>query len=290
MYSMSIDFIYDSSEDYSPYRDNFLTPVYFDKKVLIEFIYNSDYTCTFVSETYGTIYFNEGYISFGINPKDHLILWLGDLNELPDSIKHVLKSKNIQSDHNIESEFKEAQLYAKFTEPVLEVEVFSLLNKINQESKTKFNFNIFNISPTSLDGLFDICSKYKKIIFNDKDDFKRIISELNEKIIEVINRDGVTSYLVSKQKKVDSTLGNIKRLEIFLKEILLDNSNIIAPFFYLYDLRIWSDHFVDQKKFEEVIKRLGLQQNSNFNEIYKTLIKQLHNTLNWVLEKIKEIN
>jgi len=287
---MPVEFVYDSSEDYSPQRDNFLTPVYFEKEVLVEFIYNPKYNCSFASETYGTLEFKDDYVPFGINSDNHLICWLGDIKKLPDSIQHILKAKNIDSDHNIESEFKQAQLGAQFTPPVLEVEMFLLLNKINKESQGKFNFNIFNFDLVSLDELFRICSTYKRITFNNEDDFKRIISELNEKFNETINKDGITSYLESKQISVDAELGNIKRLELFFKNILSDNSNMIAPFFYLYDLRIWSDHSNSQDKFDSVVKSLELQSDSSFEELYKKLIKQLHNTLNWMLNKSQEAN
>lgn len=287
---MPVEFIYDSSEDYSPQRDNFLTPIYFEKEILIEFIYNPKYNCSFASETYGTLDLGDDYISFGINPENHLICWLGDIKKLPDSIQHILKAKNIDSDHNIESEFKQAQLGAQFTPPVLEVELFLSLNKINKESQEKFNFNIFNFDLVSLDELFRICSTYKRVTFNNEDDFKRIISEFNEKFNETINKEGITSCLESKQISVNTSLGNIKRLEIFFKNILSDDSNMIAPFFYLYDLRIWSDHSNSQDKFDSVVKSLELKSDSSFGEIYKKLIKQLHHTLNWMLNKLQEAN
>ena len=284
---MLVEFIYDPKEDYSPQKDNFLTPVYFEKEVLIEFIYNSKYNCTFASETYGTLYFEDGYISFGINSQDHLIFWLGDIKKLPDSIKHILRAKNISSDHDIESEFKQAQLFAEFTPETKEVELFLLLNKINKESQKKFNFKIFNFDLISLEELFKICSTYKRITFNNEDDFKRVISDFNEKLIETINREGIITYLESNQITLNKKLGGVKILEMFFKEILTDNSNMIAPFFYLYDLRIWANHSDGKNKLDGVVKALGLKVGASFNEIYEALINRLYDTLNWILNKIK---
>ncbi|HIG94164.1 MAG TPA: hypothetical protein HA283_00360 [Nanoarchaeota archaeon] len=286
---MPSEFIYDPSEDYSPQKDNFLTPVYFEKEVLLPFIYNPDYNCTFVSETYGALVFEDNSIPFGINPQGHLIFWLGDINRLTPKIKGILKPYNISSDNNIESEFKQGQLDAEFTDNILEVELFLLLNKINEESQKRFNFKIFNSDIIPLDRLLEICSAYKRITFNNEDDFKRIISDLNEKLIETINRDELTSYLISKQIKVNTDLGDIKKLEILFKEILSDDSNIIASFFYLYDLRIWATHSGGGKKFENVVKLLGLKKDSNFEEIYNCLINQLHGSLESALNKIKKI-
>ena len=192
---MPSEFIYDPSEDYSPQKDNFLTPVYFEKEVLLPFIYNPDYNCTFVSETYGALVFEDNSIPFGINPQGHLIFWLGDINRLTPKIKGILKPYNISSDNNIESEFKQGQLDAEFTDNILEVELFLLLNKINEESQKRFNFKIFNSDIIPLDRLLEICSAYKRITFNNEDDFKRIISDLNEKLIETINRDELTKRM-----------------------------------------------------------------------------------------------
>lgn len=285
---MTIEFIYDSAEDYSPQKDNFLTPVYFKKEVLIPFIYNANYNCTFASETYGTLNFEGDYIDFGINSQHHLVMWLGDIKTLPESIQQIIKSYNVDSDHDIESEFKQAQLYAKFTSEILEVKLFLSLNKVNKESQEKFNIKIFNSDLISLEELFKKCSNYKQITFNNENDFKRIISEFNEKFIETINKDGLLTYLESRKITINKELGGVKRLEIFFKEILSDNSNMIAPFFYLYDLRIWANHSDSQNKFDDVVKELELQPNASFNEIYKRLIQLLQNTLNWILNGVKK--
>ena len=94
----------------------------------------------------------------------------------------------------------------------------------------------------------------------------------------------------SKQISVNINLGNIKRLEIFFKNILSDDLNMIAPFFYLYDLRTWSDHSNSQNKFDSVVKSLELNSDSSLEKIYKKLIEQLHHTLNWMLNKLQEEN
>ncbi len=285
---MPIEFIYDSAEDYSPQRDNFLTPVYFTNDLLIEFIYNPKYSCDFASETYGTLNINGDSIPFGINPVGHLICWLGDIRELSEEIKHIFRSKNIQSDKNIESEFKEAQLNAQFTEEIIEVKLFLTLNKINVLSLQKYNFNLFNNAMSSTEQLFQICSKYKRIRFNNEDDFKRIISDLNEKLIESINRDKIKNYLISKSIAIPLDIGSLKILEIFSKNILLDLQNKIAPLFYLSDLRIWADHSDCQNKFEEVVLNLGLDAESNFDLIYKNLIQKIQETLTFLLNKLQE--
>jgi len=285
---MSVEFIYDSTEDYSPQRDNFLTPVYFTNDLLIEFIYNPKYNCDFASETYGTLNIEGNLIPFGVNSASHLICWLGDIKELSEEIKYIFKSKNIQSDKNIESEFKEAQLNAQFTEEIIEVKLFLTLNKINALSSHIYNFNLFNNTQSSIEQLFHRCSKYKRITFNNEEDFKRIISDLNEKLIESLNRNGMKNYLISKNMVVPFDRGSLKILEIFAKNILLDSQNKIAPLFYLSDLRIWADHSDCQNKFEGVVSNLELDAEPSFDLIYKNLIQKIQGTLTFLLNKLQE--
>ena len=285
---MIVEFIYDPSEDYSPQRDNYLTPVYFTKDLLIEFIYNPKYSCSFASETYGTLEIDGNLVPFGINPLGHLICWLGDIKELPEKIKYIFKSKNIPSDNNIESEFKQAQLDAEFTEEIVEVKLFLDLIKINDVTSQKYNFNLFNIVKYSTEQLFENCSKYKRITFNDDDDFKRIISDLNEKLIETINGDGIKKYLISRGVIVPQDIGSLKILELFFKNIFLDSENKIAPLFYLSDLRIWASHSDCQNKFDKVLSDLRLNNNASFSLIYNKLVESLNETLTFILSKVQE--
>jgi len=285
---MTVEFVYDSSEDYSLQRDNYLTPVYFTRDLLIEFIYNPKYSCSFASETYGTLEFEGEMVPFGINPLGHLICWLGDIKELPEEIKYIFKSKNIQSDHNIESEFKRAQLDAEFTDEIVEVKLFLDLIKIKEITSQKYNFNLFNIVKYSTEQLFENCSKYKRITFNNEDDFKRIISDLNEKLIEITNWDGIKEYLISKGFIVPQETGSLKILELFFKNILLDSQNKVAPLFYLSDLRIWASHSDCQNKFDKVVLDLGIDDTTNFSLIYSKLIELLNETLTFILFKVQE--
>ena len=91
-----IDFIY-SADDYRyipglerPWNQRFLTPVFFNKAVLLKYDASPDYEVKFASATYGTIYHQDFYISFGINKNGKIIMWLGDLAELPKAEQHYL--------------------------------------------------------------------------------------------------------------------------------------------------------------------------------------------------------
>lgn len=138
-----VPFIYDPDDYfYIPglYREfdiGFLTPVYFNKEVLIKFDNRPDYRVSFASKTYGEIRKNDDFsISFGINDSDKVIMWLGDIAKLPLNEQYYLRSENIDSNHRIGKET--LKHIEKLNPPVVhsskEETVISLLNKINVES------------------------------------------------------------------------------------------------------------------------------------------------------------
>ena len=116
-----IDFLY-SADDYQyipglvrTHSQGFLTPVFFNKAVLLKYDASPAYKVKFASTTYGTVYCNDFYISFGINRNGKVIMWLGDVAKLPSSEQYYLRSENVPSDHSVASEFYEGQIEAEFT-------------------------------------------------------------------------------------------------------------------------------------------------------------------------------
>jgi hypothetical protein len=81
--------------------------VFFSKDILTYFYNHPDYAVSFASDTYGTIYMKNRYISFGLNEHGKLIMWLGDLNDLERRDQVMLQAHNVPSDHSIGCEFYE---------------------------------------------------------------------------------------------------------------------------------------------------------------------------------------
>jgi Integrase core domain len=71
-----LTFEWDAAESFG--GDQYLTPVYFNKQVLIRYLYDSRFYCDFASETYGTVGNDDFRIPFGINRNGTVIAWLGD--------------------------------------------------------------------------------------------------------------------------------------------------------------------------------------------------------------------
>ena len=254
----------------------FLAPVFFEKECLVNYFHLPRYKCQLCSETYGTIYHDDFCISFGINKNKKVIMWLGDLEKLPENEQQYLFSFNINSEHDIASEFYDSQIKTIFSDPIKEIELLSQKSKINK----KFRFKIFkNEQAENIDLMLEKCAKYKRIMFNNEDDFKRIISEWNENLIEDINIDEIKKRIGKELLK--ESLGSIKLLENLIKKIGI-TENIIYPYYILYDLRIWSDHSNANDKYSDSIKKLDLKSNSSYSEVYKKLIDKIvlfHNKL-----------
>lgn len=269
----------------------FLVPVFFEKNVLTRYLYDPAYRCEFCSETYGTIYSNGDYISFGINPNGLVIMWLGDIDRLEEKEKLYLLSHNVPSDHDIHSEFYDAQINVKFTDPIKEVDLLVTKNKLNEAINKRFKFRLFQTEYPNTDTLFSACSKYKKLLLGGEDDFKRIISEWNEFLVEDIDVAGLKSYLRDAKQNVDN-LKSIKLLEKFI-EIALGMSDIsdklMLPYYALYNLRIWADHRNSEKKYFETLELLGLDKNIGYLGTYQALLERLLNFHNNLLVNLTHV-
>jgi hypothetical protein len=268
----------------------FLTPIFFNKEVLVRYFYDPRYMCEFGSETYGFFYDlnNEFRIPFGINTNNKIIMWFGDIDQLPDTEKNYLVSENIESDHDIKSEFYDAQINAEFTEPIREIEILLLKKKINESSKNNFGIPIFSSDDKlEYDEIIKECSRYKRISFQNRDDLKRFISDWNEILVEDIDHSSIKQYLKDKGIKFKKDIKSNKALEVFIKSVIGEENNIIAPFFHLYDLRIWANHKDAESVFSEVISNIGLKDETNYNSIYQTLLNNIHEFLLKLLNLIQ---
>ena len=110
----------------------FLRPVYFDRHVLVKYLYDPRMGVSFASETYGTVYAPDWYMSFGINAGQAVLAWLGDLEDLPAAEQAHWASHNLPSQHDMRSEFLDAQLDAVFTAPPI---ALSACNAIRRSTR-----------------------------------------------------------------------------------------------------------------------------------------------------------
>jgi len=101
---------------------------------------------------------------------------------------------------------------------------------------------------------------------------------LNEIINENTNNGDIKRFLSQQTLTVpDGAKGN-KLLEKVYTAVLQHSENLIAPFFYLYDLRLWADHSVGNEKRDTVATALGVSQADDYNAVMGALFKAIEHS------------
>lgn len=265
--------------------DSYLTPVYFNKQVLIRYLYDSRFYCDFASDTYGTIGDDTFSISFGINKNGSVLMWVGDImHNIPQREQFYLLVENIDPEGDADSEFYEAQINAEFTELPLEIKTLNIVEKLNSAFENKFS--CFLYKERSIEERIDEARRYKRILMNDADDFKRFITELNEIINESTNNSALRALLTSNRVDFEKGSKGNKLLAKVYTSVLGDTNNLIAPFFFLYDLRIWAAHTGKDDVFSEVVNKLGLPLDSEFKTVLDALLEAIHQASEKLIELV----
>lgn len=289
-----------SSEDYylipGLFRDEddgYLTPVFFDKDILLYYNNHPDYNVKFGSFSSGNIYhkgkplFNWG---FGINRNGKIFKWLGDLNEdfkEDEMLPHLkrFQASNVESDHDIFSKFYLSQNPFSpsdmFQSSDNETHLFKLKNELDELFQSRFNMKLTKVH------IEDFFNFYKPPILEEKEQIFNAYISLNKLIIENIQSDLLKAKLNGKDLK---KLGSLKTLENFLSNFFPDENIdlILSSLYVLSDLRQLQGHFSD-KSFEERYnfckERLKLKKEANYFQVYETLIRELVRTF----EKINDL-
>ena len=267
----SLKWQYDTAESITP--DGFLTPVYFNKQVLVKYLYDSRYYCDFASETYGSVGSDDFVISFGINKFGSVIMWLGDINNLPVKEIFYLLSENKSPERKIASEFYDAQIGAEFTDQPVAIMCLNDISNLNSRFHEKFG--TFLYKEKSIEERIEEARRYKRIIIGNEDDFKRFISELNEIITENTDNVELRRFLKDRGIPIESGMKGNKLLEKVYSGVLGDTENLIAPFFYLYDLRLWSDHSMNRAVYDTVVAKMSLPADVGYSDLMAALLQRV---------------
>lgn len=292
-----IPFIYDSDDyKYIPglerqHDKGFLTPVFFNKEVLLKYDSSPTYRISFASTTYGEIRQGDDFsISFGLNKNQKVIMWLGDIAKLPESEQYYLKSENIESDHSIGSEFYDGQIEAKFTEHSKKDILF---HKRSNFLEVFFKYSGEKIAHLD-DEVYGLAIALNAPLIDSEKERRYIADTLNKIYIESFDNNALGRILKNLGDD-PKNLGSIKRLENIMRKFTNKEklAKIMMPFYVLYDLRVAFSHLCSNPSSEEKIQnietRLDLSMNSGLIEIYNTLIDTLGNSFNCLSKTIKKI-
>ncbi len=261
---------------YRSFDIGFLTPLFFNKRVLSKFDTLPDYRVRFASQSYGTIDMESDYIPFGINRHGKVIMWLGDVAGLPESEQFYLRSENVESDHSIGSEFYDGQIECKFTDPPAEAVAIKMRSEFAKAFEVEFGVELYHLD----EELIGVIAGLTPPVVDTEKERKHVFDSLNRIFVESINNSKLEKLL----KKLGATAtsnGSLKRLQAILetKDPSGKIANALVPFFVTYDLRLAYSHLTSLSRREELLTtsttRLGVAEDVQLPKLYEALLQQI---------------
>lgn len=289
-------FIYDS-DDYKyipglkrPFDEGYLTPVYFNKEVLLKYDASPTYRLSFASTTYGEMRQGDDFsIPFGLNKNGKVIMWLGDIARLPEAEQYYLRSENVESDHSIGSEFYDGQIEVKFTDHSKEDTLFQKRSDFLEECFKRFGVKIAHLD----EEVYDLAVSFNAPIVDTEKERRHIADTLNKIYLESFDNNALGQILKSFAVN-PKNLGSIKRLQGIMEKVAnpVEVSKTISPFYVLYDLRVAYSHLGSKtgsdERLQYVRERLGLEAEAGLLEIYSALMEQLIDSFEQFTSFIKD--
>jgi hypothetical protein len=278
----SLDYFYIPGLE-RPDDSEFLTPVFFSIEILPYFQAHPGYVVNFASDTYGTIYTKDGgYISFGLTRAKHLIMWLGDLDALSQRDLQMLAAHNINSDHDIGSEFYEGQIEAIFSEISQEQRLIREQGRFAALLVKDFcGLRFLKMEKEAV----DLMSNLRRPIYFTDDEFGSAMETMTKLLIERIDAVGLRAdllpHLSAEEVKATSGFRELRWLQLWLQKRrpIAEPQVVMLPLFVLYDLRVAYKHLLPESRKEELrnsaVSRLGLPVNTNLEDIYKALTSSI---------------
>lgn len=282
-----VPFLYDRiDQQYIPglahAEDGFLTPVFFSKDILTYFYNHPDYAVSFASDTYGTIYTKDRYISFGLNEHGKLIMWLGDLNDLKPKDQVMLLAHSVPSDHSIGCEFYEAQIEVVFTKLSQEQRLIRASGEFASALIERFNhMKAYKMDAEAAELLLQL----RRPVHFTEEEFGNSMETMTKLFIERIDiaplKTMLRETLGQSELERKGNLRELKTLQLWVETILKceQAGRILAPLFVLYDLRVAYKHLLPRETTEQkknsCLERLGLADGTALEEIYTVLTQQL---------------
>lgn len=279
-----VEFLYDYRDYlYLPglfrgWNDGFLTPVFFRAHVLHKYRNSPGYRVDMASDSYGTVYFPDGeYLSFGVNRRGEIIAWLGDIDQLPLNEQYYLRSENIESSHDIASEFYDGQIDVIFTEPSKEQQVFAARAQFIRGANALTGLNTSSLDEEAA----TLLEHFSPPLDEGRRTLLDTLHDLHKVCVETISREAFAQDLTRRGISFDQKFGSLKILQRWIEKVLESNdaSDIVRPLFVLDDLRKLEAHLVGSSSanmiLESACKRLNIDVDSDTRTIYDKLILEL---------------
>jgi hypothetical protein len=290
----NVPFTYDPDDYYyipglvRPHDSGFLTPVFFNREVLLKYDTSPLYRVRFASTTYGTVYSPEDILSFGINRHGKVVMWLGDIAKMPLHEQYYLKSENIESDHSIGGEFYDSQIECKYTALSAEDLLFKRRSELIDTCFERFNAKIAHLDAE----VVTLALEFNAPLVDTEKERRHVADTLNKIYVESFD-NGALGTLMTVQGMNPGKLGNLKRLQAVLTSASTsaDVATLMNPLYALYDLRVAYSHLTSAETAEQILetvtRRLGVAPDANLSAIYGQLIERMTNSFEKLTEAIK---
>ena len=273
-------------------KEGFFTPIFFNQKVLHKYLSFDEYRVDIAGNTYGTIFFANGNdLSYGINRNGKVFCWLGDIEEnVPENEKLYLLSENIESDHDIASEFYAGQIEAEFTNYSDEAKLLNERSTFDQSWNNKHSSKIFRYEKN----IYDILEDLIRPVNWNKKGVIHVFNSMNKVCIESLNKNSIIDAIKKKEPAFDPKgMGGLKLMEklLTITSPKSDAKEIMKPFFVLYDFRLILDHdYTDEEekqKLDFCYERLRISKSyGSFEKIYDKLLEDLPNSYSKITDII----
>jgi len=273
-----------------PWDEGFLTPVFFKPSVLNKYSQHPEYKLNLFSETYGNIETGEWIIAFGLNRNKKVIMWLGDIDGLPEDEKYYLRSENVSSDHDIHSEFYDAQIDVTPSERSRKNHLFHVRSELNNLVSMAHGHPLF-----VLDGeVSNIIENLDRPVFWEAKHVSPVIEALNRVFVESINVKKLKASIKAVDPEVDvKSKASLKVCQLWLQKCLssTQHSELMSSFYVLNDYRVLLCHLLPDEKRKDMLafinKRLSMDEENVDNElIFDRLIDELIESNNQIMRLI----
>jgi hypothetical protein len=259
-----------------PFDVGFLTPIFFNKRVLSKYDVAPDYAVRFASRTYGEIVADRFSIPFGINRHGAVVMWLGDISKLPTSEQYYLMSENRPSDHSLGSEFYEGQIECVFTPPSLEDRLFEARSAFHEACFNRFGMKLAHLDTEVL----DIASSLVGPVLDSDRERRTIADALNKIHLESLDNGALERLIGTLRLKLKAT-GSLKRLQAVLESV--DSTGVVngllSPFYTLYDFRVAYSHLGSGSgradRVKNIMSRLSLPEDAEITRLYDAMVDGL---------------
>lgn len=263
----------------NPGKPHFLTPTYFDIKVLDKYKADPRNYEIQDSEIY---YLRDWSIPFCINEEDKVVVWLGDLGRIPYKEQQYWKSFNESPKGKMEQKFFARQILNLWTDPSrLESQLIHSLQMVNEYTIKKYNAALFlelSEADTEIYRSFVIPTnlsipEYQQFLMKL---CKLTAESINTKLFKFVMGD-----------EYDGNKGSIAQLDDFLKYIELDSEGIIySSIKKAYDSRNkLAGHRASMKEYNKIWKRdadFEVNTIADAKELLNGIISSIHNVFDRV--------